>query len=163
MIWTLCCYRLHNSLSRFYLFSVWCSKDMLSINSGAWDRQIDGVWQYIFWFIQLHVSSVSAFISALHSLHSVIMCERVLVCVCLYVCLIALLQECTTRMCWTPAGLWHFLSVYLTAYPPQDYREKKRKEWWQEHPFPLTPSFLFFFTIHTQWNLNKKCNSLANV
>ncbi len=65
-------------------------------------------------------------------------------------CLIAGLQECAPRMCWTPAGLWHFLSVYLTAYPPQDYREKKRKERWQEHPFPLTPSFPFVQFAYAQ-------------
>lgn len=41
-------------------------------------------------------------------------------------------------MCCTPAGLCHFLSVYFTAYPPQDYREKKRREQWQERPFPLS-------------------------
>lgn len=41
-------------------------------------------------------------------------------------------------MCCTPAGLCHFLSVYSTAYPPQDYREKKRREQWQERPFPLS-------------------------
>lgn len=90
---------------------------------------------------------------------------------------IAGLEECSSRMCWTPAGLWHFLSVYLTAYPPQDYRGKKRREHWQKHPFPLAHPlffFLLFFNSHTHARAQTQiptvveegwgggCNSLAN-
>lgn len=82
-------------------------------------------------------------------------CAAERVCFCLCVCLIAGLQECTARMCWTPAGLWHFLSVYLTAYPPQDYREKKRKERWQEHPFPSHTLFPHFYNSHTHTHAQK--------
>lgn len=66
------------------------------------------------------------------------------------------IHECSSRMCGTLAGLWHFLSVYITAYPPQDYREKKRREQWQEHPFILTPFFPVFppfFKIHTHMHI----------
>lgn len=45
-------------------------------------------------------------------------------------------------MCWTPAGLCHFLSVYLAAYPPQDYREKKRAM--AGAPFPSHTPFPHF-------------------
>lgn len=70
-------------------------------------------------------------------------------------------------MCCTPAGLCHFLSVYFTAYPPQDYREKKRREQWQERPFPLsrahTRARTHALSRSGQKKKKKRWNLLANV
>lgn len=185
MISTLTHYRLHNTFSPCHLVSP--AQNMLSVNGGAdrlTGRKCLTVNLFILFILCNHVGfEILVFVScsghtdfnflsvcALHPKHSATVtnnsaAERV--CFCLCVCLIAGLQECTARMCWTPAGLWHFLSVYLTAYPPQDYREKKRKERWQEHPFPSHTLFPHFYNSHTHTqkkkNLNKKCNSLANV
>lgn len=59
-------------------------------------------------------------------------------------------------MCCTPAGLCHFLSVYFTAYPPRDYREKKRREQWQEPPLPLTHT-----RVHARTRARTRTRSLS--
>lgn len=68
-------------------------------------------------------------------------------------------------MCCTPAGLCHFLSVYFTAYPPRDYREKKRRERRQERPFPLSraPAHAHTLALSRSGQKKKKWNLLANV
>lgn len=67
-------------------------------------------------------------------------------------------------MCRTPAGLWHFLSVYHTAYPPQDYRREKRaKAGAPSHPL----LHFFFFTkktlVRTHANLKKKKKNVIHL